>query len=63
MAPHTEARARLAAYVIAHSELTLKQIAAKAGISVQTINRICREHHALRRPRIDDNTIAKLEGN
>ncbi len=62
MAPNTEVRARLAAYVIAHSELTLEQIAAKAGISVQSLNRICREHHVLRRPRIDGETIAKLEG-
>ena len=58
-----EAQATLAAFVAAHPELTLQQIAEKLGCHLCTVSRIARRNGVCRqRPPLSMDDVAKLEG-
>ena len=57
-----KAQAALAAYVSAHPELTLQQIAEKLGCHICTVSRIARQNGVCRqRPPLNMDDVAKLE--
>jgi hypothetical protein len=57
-----EAQAVIAAYVAAHPESTLQQIAEKLGCHLCTVSRIARQNGVCRqRPPLNMDDVAKLE--
>ncbi len=57
-----EAQATIAAYVAAHPESTLQQIAEKLGCHICTVSRIARQNGVCRqRPPLNMDDVAKLE--